>query len=127
VKQWHFYDKVYRRWIVIFIGSKFEFKKEMSEIKFNGLDEIDDTSQGIHIRLDETNNDSGQRCHVIWLPRMELGTLVHELGHLVLSIFDTCGVNFDQETFCFYQEFWFNEIRDVIKRNPRGRSEHKVK
>jgi len=133
MREWHFYDKVYRRWIVIFIGARKEMVKGLERDGFKEMDGIEDWingAQGFHIQMDADNNDNGNRCHVIWMPKLDLGTLVHELGHMVMSIFETIGVIYgynDQEVFTFYQEYWFNEITQTIKKYPKGRSYRLVK
>lgn len=122
MKQWHFFDKVYRRWVVLFLGTLDEFKDELRLQKYHEVDELED-AKGMCIELTESNHDSGQKCTIIWMREWETATLVHEITHLVMMCFDQVGVPISRENtegFAFYAEFWFNEIQRTRRRFPSG-------
>jgi hypothetical protein len=122
--QWHFYDKVYRRWLVLMLGSLTDLKEEMKTIKYKEIDDLHD-AKGMCIELGGYNNDSGQNCTIIWLKEWETATLVHEITHFVMMAFDQVGVPISRdntESFAFYSEYWFNEIMRTRRRLPNGRT-----
>lgn len=135
MKEWHFFDKVYRVWVVLIIGDHEELIKFMEKIGYNDLDELEKRdSSGMSIVLCDDNNTMGNRAHIVWLKKYETACLVHELSHLVMAIFDDKGVpkgvpirNENTETFAYYQEFWFNEIQRVRRRLPNGRKPSQVR
>lgn len=123
LKQWHFYDKVFRRWVVLFIGPFNEFKYEMELCKFHESTTLYD-AKGMCIELNPENNDTNQNVTVMWLSEWEMATFVHELTHLVMMLFDQMGIPISMdntETFAFYAEYWSTEIQRVRKRCPDGR------
>lgn len=124
MKEWHFFDKVYRAWVVLVIGDFDSFKKFMTGTTYKHTDELHDGA-GYCIGLNSTNTTNGNDCCVIWLKRFESACLVHELSHLVMMVFDAKGVPIAQdntESFAYYQEFWFNEIQRTRRKYPNGRS-----
>jgi hypothetical protein len=131
MKQWHFFEKVYRVWVVLAICEPDEFYAFMEQC---GYKEIDDLRQGSTtawcITLNTENNDRGNDCHIIWMRKFESACLVHELSHLVMAIFTDKGVptrHENTEAFAYYQEFWFNEMNRVRRRLPNGRDPKIVK
>lgn len=124
MRQWHFYEKVYRRWLVLFVGSFEDFQKEMQNIGYDGASELYE-ARGMCIDLNVANNTSGQNCAVIWLREWHLADLIHETTHFVMFCFDELGIPMERnntETFAFYTEYWFNEISRVRRRTPEGRT-----
>lgn len=122
MKEWHFFDKVYRRWVVLFIGGLDDFKAEMKSIGYKELDFIID-SKGMTIELCPENNDKGNDATVIWLNGYETNTLVHEITHLVMMLFDQVGVPISRdntESFAFYSEYWFSQIQKARRKFPKG-------
>lgn len=123
MKEWHIFDKVFRRWVVFFIGSHVDFAAEM---KANGYTEDTEwfkEAKGACIELNASNNDKGQNATVIWLNEYETSTLVHEIAHLVMMLFDQVGVPISRdntETFSFYSEFWFTQFQRVRRKYPNG-------
>jgi hypothetical protein len=123
MKQWHFYDKVYRRWVVLMIGSLEDLKTDLESYGYTDMEEIRH-GKGMCIKLDETNNTADQRCFIVWMPEYETATLVHELSHLVIFVFDQLDIPLsldNTEGYAFYLEYWWNEITRVRKRYPNGR------
>jgi hypothetical protein len=122
--EWHFFDKVFRRWTVLMIGDFEKLKKDLEDFKFTNMEWIK-PSKGMCIELCDENNSAGQRCNIIWMPVYETATLVHEITHLVMHTFDEMGIPISRdntETFAFYTEFWFNEIQRARRKYPNGRS-----
>ena len=121
--QWHFYEKVYRRWVVLFIGPVEKFSEE---IKSNGYkDDVEwfKGAKGAAVELGPHNNDKGQNATIIWLSEYETATLVHEIAHLVMMLFDQVGVPISRdntESFSFYSEYWFTHIQRARKKYPKG-------
>lgn len=126
MKQWHFFDKVYRPWVVLFIGSAEEFKHEMESVGYGDVGGIKpDGAAGMCIHLNPDNNSNGNRCTVIWMPEWSTTTFVHELAHLIVFEFDRCNMDVSidsQEPFAFLFEYWFTEITRARKRLPDGRT-----
>ena len=122
MKEWHFYDKVFRRWAVLHIGSLEEFKAEMKASKYTKVDELRD-AKGMCVELTYENSD--QYCCYLWLKEYESATLVHEITHLVMMQLDEVGVPISMdntEVFAFYCEYWWTEINRVRRKYPNGRS-----
>jgi hypothetical protein len=123
MKQWHFYDRVYRRWVCLFIGEFQEFYDDLKRDEFSELDLIT-PAKGLTVELNDENNTAGQRCTIIWMPVYEAATLVHELAHLVMFQFDQIGIPISKENteaFAFYQEYWWTEIQRARRKYPAGR------
>lgn len=125
IKQWHFFDKVYRRWVCLEIGNFEEFRDEVRSMGAN--DEVMDCvvlAKGLCIELNDGNNTGGQRCTIIWMPEYDTATLVHEISHLVMMCFTQIGVPISRENteaFAFYTEFWFNEMQRARRKFPNGK------
>lgn len=120
LKQWHFFDKVYRRWVVLFIGPLEGLKEELERSEFKDMDEIT-LAKGYTITL--TPENSIHNCMLVWLEKYEASTLVHELSHLVMACFEKVGVpisNENTEAFAFYQEYWWTEIQKARRKWPAG-------
>lgn len=121
--QWHFFDKVYRAWVVLCVGDADEFRGFLEECTYTG--EFEDGNSGALIRLNGQNTTNGNNCYVLWLKKYETACLVHELTHLTMMVFDEKGVpihNENTEGFAYYTEFWFNEILRVRLKLPGGRT-----
>ena len=124
MKIWHFFDKVYCKWVVFCVGSLEELKKFLDEGGYKYVDELK-LARGCVVKLDETNNDINNRSYVVWLQQYTHADLVHELAHLVFFIFDDLGVPLsleNTEAHAFYLEHWFTEIQKVKKKYPNGSS-----
>lgn len=120
MKQWYFYDKVYRRWVVFHIGPFEELQKEMEDSNYIERQELRD-AKGMCIEL--TYENSEQYCCYLWLKEYESATLVHEITHLVMMQFDEVGVPISREnteTFAFYAEYWWTQIQRARKKWPNG-------
>lgn len=129
MKEWHFYEKVYRRWVVLMIGTLEEFRQSLTE---NGFDDMDSIvkAKGMCVELTEDNNTANQRCNIIWLNGYETATLIHEITHLVMNCFDETNMPIDRsntEAFAYYTEYWFTEIQRVLRKYPNGRKPSEAK
>jgi len=127
VIEWHFEEKVYRRWVVLMIGSWEELVEEMRAAKYIYVDDME-RAAGMNIRLDLENSD--HTCTVIWMPKFSLSVLAHELVHLVMATFNRASVPIaydNEEAFAFYMEYWFREISRVYRRFPKGRTSHQAR
>jgi hypothetical protein len=127
MKEWHFFDKVYRRWLVLQIGPLEKLKAELEASKYQHMDFIID-AKGYTLELNSENSD--QNCMIVWLREYEAATLVHELAHLVMMYFDQVGVPVSRdntEAFAFYQEYWWNEIQRARRKYPNGKSPKEAK
>lgn len=122
--EWHFYDKVYRRWVVLLVGSYEEFVKELDENGYKDMEWVKEQEpQGMAIELRPDNTTTNQNCTMLWLKEWNLATLVHEITHLVMMCFDQCLVPISREnteTFAFYTEYWFTEMTKARRKFPRG-------
>lgn len=128
MKQWHFYDKVYRRWVVLIIGSLEDFRKELEDCKFDDMDSIYE-AKGMVVELTNSNNTTGQRCNMLWLNGYETATLIHEIVHLVMYQFEEVGVPISKEngeSFAFYTEYWFSEVQKARRKFPDGRKSSEI-
>lgn len=127
LKEWHYFDKLYRRWVVVFIGPTKEFKKEMKTIGYPEDYIIE--SNGMCINLSPENNSAGNDALVLWLRKFDRDTLVHEIAHLVMYVFDDLGIPIsleNTEAFAHYTEYWYRELQLLIKQNPKGKSSKRV-
>lgn len=127
MREWHFEEKVYKRWVVLMIGSFEELLEELRKSEYKYVDEVEKAA-GYNIRLNLEN--SNETCTIVWLPKFSLAELVHELTHLVMHTFNRAAVPIDienEEGFGFYMEYWFGEMVRVHRRYPNGRSAHEAK
>lgn len=127
LKGYHYFDKVYRQWVVIFIGPVDEFRKEMGSIGYPEDYIID--SNGMCINLNPDNNSMGNDSLVLWMKKFDRDTLVHEIVHLVMYVFDDLGIPIsleNTESFAHYTEHWYREIQQLIKQYPKGKSSKRV-
>lgn len=131
MKQWHFFDKVYRVWVVLLIGEPDDFYQFMEDSGYKDMEVLKQGStSGWCIHLNSDNNDMGNYCFIIWMRKFETACFVHELTHLTMMVFDDKGVpirNENTEAFAYYTEFWFNEITRTKRRFPNGRDEKQLK
>lgn len=122
MREWHFQDKVYKRWVVLMICSYEELIEELRKCEYKHIDEVG-RAEGYNFRLNMEN--SNQTCTLIWLPNMNQAGLVHELVHLVMWTFDQCSVLIhldNEEAFAFLMEYWVAEMNRVYRRYPNGRT-----
>lgn len=123
MKQWHIYDKVFRRWVVYFIGSAEDLVEELKRSGFNQDTEWFMDAKGACLELTPENNSHGNNATVVWLKEYETSTLIHEISHLVMILFDQVSVPISRdntETFAFYAEFWFTQFQRVRRNFPDG-------
>lgn len=127
MKEWHFEEKIYRRWVVLMICSFDELLEELKSCEYKYVDDVVKTA-GYNFRL--TLDNSNQTCTVVWMPKFSAGVLVHELSHLVMHTFNQTSVPIDidnEEGFAFYLAYWFEEMMRVYKRYPNGRTAKEAK
>lgn len=128
MKEWHFFDKVYRVWVVVCVGKFDDFMFWLESVGYKNHKELV-VGSGYTVRLDGQSTGTNQNCYAVWLSNRDTGTLVHELSHLVAMVFNEKGIDIslhNTEQFAYYLEFWFNEIRSVMKKYPKGRPHTKV-
>src|SRR4051812_41650209 len=82
----HFFDEVYRIYVVFMISSRDALKKFVEDYKLNA-DVVEsmgfDSASGFCIKFDpETCGSKDSNFSVVWLQARELPLLVHELAHL---------------------------------------------
>jgi|SRR6185503_1581160 len=127
--EWHFEEKVYRRWVVLMIGPFDELISMLRQDNYVYVDELSDMkAAGLNVRLDSDNSD--QNCTIVWMPKFSNSVLVHELSHLVMNTFDRANVPIaydNEEAFAFYLEYWFAEMGRVYRRYPKGRTATQAK
>jgi hypothetical protein len=127
MKEWHFQEKVYKRWVVLLIGPWDELLSELRKVNYRYVDELE-LAAGMNIRLNPENSD--ENYTLIWMPKWTTAVLVHELSHLAMATFDRASVSIsfeNEEAFAFYLEYWFSEICRVYKRYPNGRTATQTK
>lgn len=121
MKEWHFFDKVYRRWVVLFIGNVDDL---IEELKISDFKEDCDWIKGAKGACIELNaENSSQNSTIVWLKEYETSTLIHEIAHLVMMLFDQVGVPISRdntESFSFYSEYWFTQIQRARRKYPNG-------
>jgi hypothetical protein len=124
--EWHFFEKVYRVWLVVVVCSPEEFKDFMQKTGYKYVEDLRcDSAKGMCIDVRPEDNDVNNNAYVMWFREWETSTLVHEISHLCMMIFDNQGVPLSRENteaFAFYTEYWFNEISRTRKRLPQGRT-----
>lgn len=122
MREWHFEEKVYKRWLVLMICSFEELIEELKKVEYKHIDEVPKAS-GFNFRFNLEN--STEMCTMIWMPKFSQSVLAHELVHLVMHTFNATGVMIDidnEEAFAFYMEYWFGEINRVYRKYPKGRA-----
>jgi len=127
MKEWHFEEKVYKRRVVLMVGTHEEFIAAMHKAKYIYVDDLV-KSGGYNIRLTYENSDCSMT--IVWLPKFSGGSLAHELVHLVMNTFDNANVPIaydNEEAFAYYMEYWFREMNRVYKRFPGGRTVKEAK
>lgn len=123
MKQWHFFDKVYRVWVVLAIGDYGDFKQFLKDCTYT--EDYEDGNAGACIYLNKENTTNGNRAFIVYLSKFETACLVHELTHLAMMVFVDKGVfigNENTEAYAYYVEFWFNEMTRVRRKLPNGRA-----
>jgi len=121
MKEWHFEEKIYKRWVVLMICPWDELVEEMRKAKYIYVDDIQQAA-GMNVRLTYDNSD--HNCTVVWMPKFNTTVLVHELVHLVMATLDKTAVPVsyeNEEAFAFYLEYWFGEMNRVYRKFPEGR------
>ena len=72
----------------------------------------------------KVTSDKGEEHLLIWVEkRDDIDSLQHEVNHLVMQIFKDRDVDFDydhQEAFCYYSQFWFTRLRNLMRTNGKS-------
>lgn len=126
MKEWHFYDRVYRIWVVLCIGTIEELCEFLDGVGYKFTQEVKDDGpkQGYYLRLKPGDCTTATNMSVIWMEKYSSATLIHELTHLVTRTFDDKGVPISDdntEAMAFYMEYWYHEMIRIRKRFPGGR------
>lgn len=127
MKQWHFYDKVYRIWVELMIGPIDKFYDELDLVGYQHINEVKQhhAHKGMMLRVYPEDCTSDTNMAFIWMKEFSLSTLIHEATHLMTITFDDKSIPMNHENteaMAFYVEYWCHEIMAVRKRNPNGRS-----
>jgi hypothetical protein len=115
----HFFDEVYRVYVVYIICPRDRLKPLLREYGYKKdlVDELGDSASGYCIQLnEETSMVKGQNCYIVWQQERHFPCLVHELTHLTMSVFDYHDIPLrieNQEVFCYYIEHWVKRIIEV--------------
>lgn len=82
------------------------------------------------ITLNPENNETGNDAYVIWLQDTSDKTLVHEITHLVMMIFNDLLIPIsleNTEAFAHYTEYWYTTIKKTRRRMPNGNTPRDAK
>lgn len=83
------------------------------DILYSYSDKPNVIAQGMLYQNDTTNQT------ILWLPRSpSLGVVGHEIIHLIFRMLEAKGVPIasqNQETFAYHWEWWFDEIKRLMK------------
>lgn len=127
MKEWHFFDKLYRIWVTLCIGPLDEFYSELESVGYKNIQGVKDRGLigGYMIRITPEECTTKSNMSFIWMGGYSTACLVHEITHLVTRTFDDKGIPLSDENteaMAYYVEYWFNEIQRVRRRYPNGRS-----
>lgn len=133
MKQWHFFDTVYRTYVIVIQGTAAQFDKFIVD-ECGYTDDVrelnSDGSIGYCVELNADNNDRGNTAIVLWMKNGDLPCLVHELTHLVMFIFSDKGIPMHREAtevFAYYLEHWFIAATEAMRDSPRGHTQKYIK
>lgn len=126
MKEWHFYDRVYRIWVTLCIGTIEELYLFLDNLGYKFTDEVKEEPpmNGYHIRIKLGDCTTDSNMSVIWMAKYSADTLIHELTHVVTRTFSDKGVPISDENteaMAFYMEYWYHEMTRIRKRFPDGR------
>jgi hypothetical protein len=132
VKQWHFYDKVYRIWLTLCIGSIDEFYDELDNVGYRNIEGVKARGiiKGYMIRVTPEECTTKSNLTFIWMAEFSMATLIHEVTHLVTRTFDDKGIPLSDdntETVAYYMEYWFNEVQRARRKYPNGKRPSEAK
>lgn len=113
----HFFDEVYRIYLVVMISSREDFKKFVIDQGFKDPESLNfEGSSGYTIVFDQNTADTKSLFTLIWMQERHIPCLVHELAHLTMITFNEKDVPIrieNQETFAYYIEHWVKRITEV--------------
>lgn len=110
------YEPVYRATVGLLICPASEFSKHTKKLNIEGIEAESTTAGAIYPLVD----GDGCKTWLVWFAKKPgLNTIVHEAWHLVDHILASRGVDYDtkgsNEAFAYYQEWWFDKIKEVLK------------
>lgn len=127
-------DPVYHAEIYLFMSSYDEFCKYLKRYDSEFPNHTDYYPSGKVVRVRVTKKDFSIRKYYLWIPSFdyygsEYKTLVHEVIHLALMVFDMKGVdNFKDnanEAFCYYADYLFGEfLKAIDKANKKIKTDN---
>lgn len=121
--EYNFFEPIYRRWLVVVIGSHKDFIQFMQDGGYKHMDAIMEPAVGMHIRVTPEDNYARNNASIIWLSKWDLSYLVHEITHNVIDTFDALGLPIsieNTEGMAFYSEYWYKTITDAHRTAPKG-------
>ena len=106
-------DNLYQVTYHIYFCSPEKMKKELHG---HAIDEFDpDICDGLHLHV---SSKTETNVHIIWINSMlpnkrKLTTLIHELSHAIITVWEVHGLNMtqDQEAYCYYFTYIFDQIK----------------
>jgi hypothetical protein len=115
------FDPVYRQEI-LFINDC-SYKRANKILQRNGFLPMESGPDidGMFGKTDKSHNKDVQitgTVYFVYIKKKDgLFTLIHEISHLVISIFQDRGVEVGEdntEPFAYYQEFWFRKLWELM-------------
>ena len=111
-----FYEPVFRATVGMLICPASEFKKHTKKLNIEGIDTSNSTAGAVYPLEDA----DGWKTWLVWFAKKpSLNDIVHESWHLTDHILASRGVDYSangsNETFAYYQEYWFDKIREATK------------
>lgn len=106
-----FPDDIYNVTLTLYIWDKDKFEKYAWEQDWDSL--------GMFYA-------DGKKCH-IYLREINHQTLVHELIHFVMYVFDYCWVNIsykNDEVFAYYMDYYYGMIIEKLKKKVKPKNHH---
>ena len=103
-------DPIYGASLTLCVGDLKLFEKYLKKFDFYNQIELSKTGIGKHIFLEGYN--------IIWIKKFNLGTLFHEISHMVFSVFNSRGIPIDiqnDEVFAYYVQMTTNNILRKFK------------
>lgn len=121
--QLSFTDDIYKQALVIIIGGDwYKFLKDgfgcNEEFIGASKDMLDRPCEGIYFRVRPENNSTGMNCSVIWLKRLTIPELVHELIHFCDRVFRENYIFHSlehDEAYAYYIAYWLTKIQKKVR------------
>jgi hypothetical protein len=122
------YDQVYRREVLFIVGCSLAYANTLKELKEYDIILDDQTSnQALGITMLITKDDypkyTSGAAFLIWIEdRKDLFTLIHEVTHMCIKIFELSNMSITNETteaFAFYHESWVKRLYDLMNEKTK--------